>query len=142
MPRNSRLSEATVNAQGDALARLTDGGFLNIYDGAQPADSNDPVTTQNLLVQLQYANPSAPATVGGVVTFNALAAGTAIRSGVASWYRTYAADGVTPVIDGSAGVAEDEPNLVLSDKNIILNAEVVVDANSFTHTVEKAVSGL
>jgi hypothetical protein len=46
MPLNTQLTNAAVNAEANALAALLNGGFIDIYDGTQPASVLAAVHTQ------------------------------------------------------------------------------------------------
>lgn len=134
MANNLKLTNAAVNAQADALARLVDNGYLRIYDGAQPATADTAIGAQVLLAELRFANPSAAAAVAGVLTFSAITSDTAANAtGVAAWYRAFKSDGTTPVMDGSVGLVTSD--LVIDSTAIQINADV--DVASLTHTVPK-----
>lgn len=140
MAKNTQLATAIANAQADALARQLDNGYLRIYTGTQPANADAALGSQVLLVALRFANPSAPAAVNGVLTVTPPVAAYAIATGTAAWFRAYAADGTTVVLDGNAGLAGDSPNLVLSNAAIATGQLIVVGAIS--HSVLIASSGL
>jgi hypothetical protein len=140
MAKNTQLANATVNGQADDLAARLDNGYLRIYDGTQPANADTAVSTQTLLAELRFNTTAAPAAVNGVLTFNALTSATAGNSGTASWFRALSSNGSTVVMDGTVGETADAPNLVLSSKAI--SAGATVSVSSFTHTVQKATSGL
>jgi hypothetical protein len=141
MPKNTQLTNATVNGQADDLATRLNNGYLRIYDGTQPANADTAVSTQTLLAELRFNTTAAPAAVNGVLTFNALTAdSSANASGTASWFRALSSNGSTAVMDGTVGETADTPNLVLNSKAISAGASVSV--SSFTHTVQKATSGL
>lgn len=138
--KNTQMALATINAQADLLARALDNGYMRIYAGAQPATADTAVTSQTLLAELRFAATSAPAAVNGVLTFAALVAAVAAASGTAAWFRCLAADGSTPVLDGSVGLAGDDPNLVLNSVTIAAGGSVAV--TSYTHALPRALSGL
>lgn len=137
MAKNTQLSDTTVNAQGDAMARLLDNGYIKIYDGTQPANANTAVSTQNLLATLRFAATSAPATSAGVITFNAIAAVNAAATGPASWFRCLKSDGTTVVFDGSIATASSNMNF----NSVAIQSGAQVSITSFTHTVAAATSG-
>ena len=141
MPKNTQLSNAAVSAQADALARQLDGGRLRIYSGAQPATADTAVTSQVLLAELEFGAPSAPAAVNGLLTFNAIASDSAANAtGTATWFRALRADGTTPVLDGTVGIAGSNSNLEMPTTSIVANARISV--TSFTHSVAKSSAGL
>jgi len=135
MALNTKLGNAGVNATGDALAALLDGGYLRIYDGVQPASADDAVTTQVLLAELRFGTPAFGAAVAGVITANAITKeSNAPASGTAAWARLLQSDGVTAVMDEEVGTAGC--NINLSAVLILAGAEVSLSA--FAHTVTKA----
>ena len=141
MSRNTQLTQAVVSAQADVLARVLDSGFLQIYTGAQPATADASISSQVLLAALRFNTTSAPAAVNGVLTFNALTAdSSADATGTAAWFRAFAADGTTPVLDGTVGATGSGSNLELSTASIVSSARISV--SSFTHTVASSTAGL
>ena len=139
MPLNTQLANATVNGQGDDLSARLNSGFLRIYDGTQPATADTAITTQVLLAELTFSATAAPATSNGLITFNAIGSDTSANAtGTASWFRCFASNGTTVVMDGSVGTATS--NLVLNSTSIIMGGTVSVSA--FTHDVLNSSSGL
>lgn len=135
MALNLKLSNATVDAQGDALAPLFNNGYLRIYDGTQAADADTAVGAQVLLAELRFAATGIATSVNGVLTANALIAdSSANASGTATWYRSLQSDGTTAIADGSAGTSGTD--LILNSAAISAGAEVSV--SSFTHTIPKS----
>lgn len=134
MAKNTQLTDLVVDAQADALARLLDGGWCDIFDGAQPATGDTALGAQVKLAHVQFNATSAPAAVAGVLTFNAMVAAVALATSTATWARCYMADGTTPVMDVSAGIATS--NIILNSAAIQIGAQVAI--SSFTHTVAKA----
>ena len=141
MAKDTQLSNATVNAQADALARLVDNGYLRIYSGSKPANADTAVSTQTLLAELRFAATSAPAAVAGVLTFNAISSDTAAdATGTATWFRALKSDGTSAVLDGTVGATGSTSNLELATTSIVANARISV--TSFVHTVSKATAGV
>jgi len=141
MAKATILSAATVQAQGDALARLLDNGYLRIYSGAQPADADIAIDTQVLLVALRFAATSAPPTdASGLITFNAIAPAIADNTDTATWFRAFQSDGTTPVMDGTCDVAANSPNLALTNTGIV--AGTAVQVTTMTHQIQKTTAGL
>lgn len=139
MPLNTQLANATVNGQGDDLSARLNSGFLRIYDGTQPATADTAITTQVLLAELTFSATAAPATSNGLITFNAIGSDTSANAtGTASWFRCFASNGTTVVMDGSVGTATS--NLVLNSTSIVSGGTVSVSA--FTHDVLNSSSGL
>lgn len=100
--RNNRLNtiKTAIDAGGAA-------GFLRVYDGTRPATGG---TATNLLAQLTFSYPSAPAASGGQLTFSSIASGTAGNSGTATWCRIVDSTGAF-VTDGSVGTSGADYNL-------------------------------
>lgn len=141
MPRNTQITNATVNAQADALARQLDNGYLRIYTGPQPATADTAITSQVLLAELRFAATSALAAVDGVLTFSAITSDEAANAtGTAVWFRCFRSNGTTAVLDGTVGATGSNSNLELATAEIVENARISVTA--FVHTVSKATSGL
>lgn len=137
MARNTKISNAVVNAQADALARLLDNGYLRIYSGIQPVTANTALSGNTLLAELRFADPSAPAAVAGVLTFSSITPdASANASGTASFYRCFQSDGTSVVMDGNIGIAGE--NLDLNSTDIVLGDTVSI--GSFVHTLEKTSS--
>jgi len=121
MANNPYFSDEAASASVAAVAALCDGGTINIYDGAKPADSNTAITNQNLLASLTLGSPAfaTPATVSGTapsrkatVTANAITDDTsADATGTATWFRVLKADGTSPVYDGEVGTSGSDLNL-------------------------------
>lgn len=134
MTVNTKLSTAVVEAQATALATLCNGGTLKIYSGSQPADANSaPGGDTSLLVTLQLGDPAfASVTLGNMVA-NTITNGIADTAGTASWFRIYAADGTTPLIDGNIGTTA--ANLILTSTTITVG--LTVEVTSFVHNVLK-----
>jgi hypothetical protein len=141
MALQTTLSNLTVNAQADAMARLLDDGSIKIYTGVKPANADTAITSQVLLASCSLSATSAPAAVAGVLTFNAITPDAAAdNTGTATWFRAYRADGTTAVMDGNVGTVGSVSNLELATVAIVANA--VISITSLTHTVAKATTGL
>lgn len=136
MALNTQLADATVNAQASTLAALCNSGTIKIYDGAQPATADTAVGTQTLGVTLTFGATAFGAPASGLLTANAITAGTAVAAITPTWARILKSDGVTVVMDISAGA---------SGANMTIGAftvGTVVTATSFTHDVRNATSGV
>ena len=142
MALNTQLANATVNGQGDNLSARLNSGFLRIYDGTQPATADTAVSTQVLLAELTFNATAAPATVNGLITFNAITSdSSANATGTPTWFRAVQSNGTTVVMDGSVGASGANLNLSgLTGGQIIIGGTVAV--SSFTHDVLNSSSGL
>lgn len=141
MTKSTRMADATVNAQADAMARLLDNGYLRIYDGTQAATADTAIGAQVLLAELRFNATSAPAASGGLLTFNSFTPdSSANASGTATWFRALKSDGTTVVFDGNVGVTGSTSCLEMSTTTI--TATVAVSVSSFTHDVLNSSTGL
>jgi hypothetical protein len=138
MTLNTQLSNIAVDTEGDALAALFNNGYLRIYDGSQPSSADTAISTQNLLVELQFSNPAFGSTSGGILTANAITPAVATQTGTATWFRTVKSDGTTVIVDGSVGTAS--ANLILGTTSITTG--LTVSVTSFTHTIAKSYAGI
>lgn len=133
MALNPTLSNAAASAAADAVTALVNSGFLDLYDGTQPATPDTAVTTQVKLARLTLNATAFGAAVNGVATANAITSdASADASGTASWCRTLTSGG-TAVFDGSVGTSGC--NLNLSTTAIV--AAGVVAVSAFTYTQSK-----
>lgn len=135
MANNLKLSNATVDVQGDAMAPMFDNGYLRIYDGTQAATADTAVGAQVLLAELRFAATGIATSVNGLLTAAALTAdSSANASGTATWYRALKSDGTTVICDGSAGTASAD--LIMN--SVAISSGAAVSVSSFTHTIPKA----
>ena len=58
MALNPHRSAAQANAACDAQTASLNGGYLRVYDGAQPANTATAVTTQVKLAELRFGTPA------------------------------------------------------------------------------------
>jgi hypothetical protein len=133
MAKNTQMANVAVNAEADALILLCNGGFVRVYGGPEPANADTALSGNTLLATLGLAATSAPAAVGGVITYNPLTAGVAVAGGTATFFRVFKSDGTTCVFQGN--VATSDGNMVLAATLITSGASVT--ATSMTHTVAK-----
>ena len=131
MPNNPKLTNLLANTMADAACTLLNGGFLDIYDGAQPANANTAVTTQVKLARLTFGSPAFGAAVNGVATANAITDDSAAdATGTAAWFRARKSDGTTDVIDGTVGTSGCD--LILVSVGIVAGLPVSVSTLTFT----------
>ena len=134
MASNPKITNIGVNTEADAFAALFNGGRLLIYDGSQPATADTAITTQRLLATLTFATTAFPAAANGVLTANAITSDMAAAlTGTPAWFRALKSDGLTKIMDGSAGTANAD--LIISTAAIQANAQV--DCTSFVLTLSK-----
>jgi hypothetical protein len=112
MPFNPKLTNLAANTSANGVSTLLSGGWIRIYDGAQPATADTAITTQVLLASIRLATPAFGAAVAGVAPANAVTPDLDIdANGNATWFRAYKSDGTTPVYDGSVGLLGCDLNL-------------------------------
>ncbi len=100
---NLHVSYASANAQAAAVALLAAGGSWVNYSGAQPATPETTVGASIALATFALGSPAFSASVSGQLTLITPTPAAIAVTGTAQWFRVYAADGVTPVFDGSIG---------------------------------------
>ena len=124
------LSNAHASLAADAVCASLDGGFVDLYDGAQPAGPDTAITSQVKLARLTLGTPAFAAAVDGVATANAIGADAAAdATGTASWFRARtAAEGAA--FDGSVGTSGC--NLNLGSVSIVVAGSVAVTALTYT----------
>lgn len=131
MSNIANLSDAAANAEANALAPLLNGGFIELYTGTQPANANTALSGNTLLATMTFGNPAFGAAAAGVITANAIASGTAVATGTATFARLYKSDGTTVVMD--VGVGTSGAGINLNTTSIVTGG--LVSVTSFTHTV-------
>lgn len=129
-----KFSNSAVNGEADTLARLLDDGYLRVYDGTQPADADEAITTQVLLAELRFNATSAPAAVAGLLTFNSVTSdASSNNTGTASWARCLSSDGTSVVMDGSVGTSGTD--FIIN--SVAVSSGVQVDCDAITLQVSK-----
>lgn len=133
MALNPKLTNLAVNTKVDVLAALLNSGFLDIYDGSQPATADTAVGAQVKLARLTFNATAFGAGVAGVATANAITQDSAAdATGTASWFRALKSDG-TAVLDGSVGTSGANLNL----NSVAIQIGAAVSVSSFTLTESK-----
>ncbi len=131
MATNPKRTNAAATAACDAMAVLANGGFLDIYDGAQPATADTAVGAQVKLASLPLSATAFAGAVNGVATANAITSdASADATGTAAWFRVFKSDHTTAVWDGSVGTAAAD--LVLNSTAIQIGAQVSVTSLTLT----------
>jgi len=120
------------NTMLDAITSLAGASCLiNIYDGTRPATGG---TATTLLAQLTGNATFAPAASGGVLTLNAITQdSSANATGTATWFRIYASNGTTHVMDGNVGTSGSDLNLttvsIVTAQPVSISSFVITEAN-------------
>lgn len=132
MALNLKYPAALKNARLDAItARAGASALLKIYSGAQPANADTAIGAQVLLATLTCnATAFAPAASAGVLTPTTPITNNAAVSGDADFYRLFAANGTTVVMDGTVGTATSD--LVLTTDLLVAGSPVSVAAWTIT----------
>lgn len=129
-----KLSNASVNAQADALASLLDNGYLRIYDGTQPTNANTAVSSQVLLAELRINATTEQSITNGLIVFNPITQdSSANASGTATWFRILGSNGTTVYFDGTVGTSGADLTLATTT----ISAGAIVGITSFAYTVNK-----
>lgn len=125
---------ALRNAQLDELTAALDAGtagLWRIYDGTRPATGG---AVTNLLAQLTFSDPSAPAAAAGVLTFSAITGdSSADATGTATWFR-WVTSAAAFVADGDVGTSGADLNL----DSVSIVSGGTVDITSATVTAGNA----
>lgn len=143
MAKNTRLASFTVNAQADLISKLLTNGYIDIFDGKQPEDCDDPVTNQVLGVTLRFGSPAFMPAIKGVITANPIQSGVAITElKKATWARCYREDHKTAILDVSVGErdASAKANILLPNTHIV--RAITITCSSFIHSVAKRSAGV
>lgn len=122
MSYSTELRNAKLAANS---AVIGNGGKLEIY-----GTTTDVTGTANAegttLAVFTLGSPFAPAPVNGVQSPTFPAATLGIVDGTATWARITKADGTTPVMDRTVGLAGSGAHIILSSTSIVANGEVTV----------------
>lgn len=131
MALNPSTTVASRNLALNAAFDVLNSGFLDIYDGTQPASADTAITSQVKLAHLTLSATAFAAASSASKTANTITAdSSADATGTATWYRLYQSNGTTAVMDGSVGTSG--ANLNLNTVSIVAGASVAV--SSFTVT--------
>lgn len=110
MASTFNLSNAAASAEANAVCNLSASGTLAIYDGTQPATSDDAVTTQTKLAQVTFGSPAYHTAVDGAALAFPIAPATGLATGTAAWFRVTSSAGAA-IFDGSVGTSGCDLNL-------------------------------
>jgi hypothetical protein len=104
------ISNLAASTSCDAICGLLAGGKILIYDGAQPATCDTAITTQTKLAQVSFGSPAFTAASNGAALANAIAPGTGLANGDATWCRFVRSTGAV-IADGSVGTSDCDLNV-------------------------------
>lgn len=130
------LSAATASAMADAITAQVDAGSaagtIRIYDGTMPASTADAVSTQNLLAELTFSDPSFGGASDGTITAASITAdASADATGTATWARVADSDD-TVIMDLDVGESGDGAAMTLNTASLVAGGEVAITAFSIT----------
>lgn len=123
---NTKMSALVVDVQANAGATLYDNGFIRVYGGEQPANTDIAVTDQPLLVEGQFGASAWGDAVEGELTANSLSFGDVLVDGDAAWVRYFAADGVTALHDDDVGGIGSGAGLELETTTLVAGAPFAI----------------
>lgn len=125
-----RKNNALVNAQANFFGSQFDGGTLEIYSGAQPADPND-VASGTLLVTIDLPSPAFNTAVAGTITKAGTWQDTATGTGTAGWGRLISAD-TTKTADIAITESGGGGQGIINDDAVASGNTVTITSCSFT----------
>lgn len=127
-----KFSTTVRNAMADSITSTVGGSaVLRIYDGTRPTNVATAVTTQTILAELTCNATFAPAASGGVLTLNGISGDASNNnSGTASWFRLFASNGTTALIDGDVGTSGTD--MIISSTTIVASGTTNVTAATIT----------
>jgi len=130
------LSTVAANAAADAVAKLLDGGYMAIYEGAQPTSHDKPLPAgTKLLATLQFGTPAFQPASDGKAQANAMKPDKdANDTGRPQWFRLFRTDSRTAVYDGDISTgpetARQQRNAAMHMRALVIgkHAEVTIDS--------------
>lgn len=133
-----KISGAAAVAACNAVTTLADAattaGKLFIFNGIEPANISDSITTQVSLVEFELGDPvfgaATDETDGGTAIANAVDPVSAIATGTATWFRLMDGDDVA-ILQGSVSAPLGGGDLTISSAEIITGIEVSVVSLSY-----------
>jgi hypothetical protein len=125
MAANTHASQAGWDTALNAMLALLNGGTMNIYSGVQPATPDTALAGNTLLATLTFSATAFGNGVAGVATANAIASGTGLAVGTATFARMNST-APAAVLDCSVGTSAADINL--NDTAITIGGTVAVTA--------------
>jgi hypothetical protein len=110
---NPQVYDAPGEAAVNAFTALQNGGFLEIYTGAQPAVNGALTGTKLAKLALSATAYAAATAAGGTVTAtaNAITTSNALATGTAGYFALLKSDDTTVEATGSVGTSGADLNL-------------------------------
>ena len=119
--------------RADSWGALFNSGHIDVFSGTKPAGPTSTATDNVKLFDLTYGAGAFATAVSGVITANAMSAGTVTATGTATWFRAYMSSS-TAMWDGTVGNSGCDLNL----DNLTATAGTVVTVTSHTWTEASA----
>jgi len=117
------IAVARKNAMLDAMLDSLNSGFLRIYSGTRPATPDTALSGNTLLAELTFGATAFAAATGGTKTANAIGADTsADATGTATFFRAFASNGTTAIVDGSVGTSGTDA--IINSTSIVASTTV------------------
>ncbi len=130
----ARVAVAERNAMLDAIRANFNSGFIRIYSGTRPTDSDTALSGNTLLAELTFGATAFPAASGGVLTANAIAQdSSADATGTATFARLFRSNGTTAEMDISVGTSGAE--MIINTTSIVAGAAVSCSSLTITFPV-------
>jgi hypothetical protein len=135
MAKSFKISTAARDAACNAIVDLVDAGSgagtIKVYTGAAPTNPGD-AASGTLLGTLTCSDPAFGASSTGTATASAITSDTsADNSGTAGYFRILDSD-ATVVMQGTAGLTGDTPNLVFDNATIVAGGTIAITALTVT----------
>ncbi len=130
MAHNIQLADQAANAEANGVAALLNNGFVDIYDGSQPANANTALSGQTRLAHVAFGATAFAGAIAGVATANALTDDASAVGGAAAWFRATKSD-ASAVFDGTVGVGSGF-DLNIDSVTIVTGADVHISAATLT----------
>lgn len=124
MANNPLYYDSAMNA----LSALLNSGTIKIYSGTQP--SLNGTLTGTLLATLTFGATAFGSSSGGVITANAITAGTAVATNTAGYFALVKSDGTTVVGTGTCGTTGTD--MILNSTSIVTGANVSCSSMTIT----------
>ncbi|MGH7261469.1 MAG: hypothetical protein ACREI9_12445 [Nitrospiraceae bacterium] len=118
-----RLAMEARDESVRSVARLMDGGTLELFDGIKPGGADDPVTGQRILAEVSFQNPAFHNPENGIALAKKMDDVQAMADGMVRWFRCRTADGVV-VLTGS--LDDSEMDIRLNVREVLKGARVTV----------------
>ena len=123
------LRQARADLITAAIDAGAGAGIIYLYNGVRPA-TGAAITTEVLVAELVFSDPSFPASSDGSITANAITSdASADTTATATWFRVVDSD-LNFIFDGSIGLSNSDLNL--NNINVVLG--VIVSITLFKTT--------